>query len=79
MIMRLFETFNVLSAFISLDAVLALHSFGRTTGLVVESGENCTYTVPILEGSTISHAIQKNDIGGSTLVNYASMLLKEMG
>ena len=34
----MFETFNVPSLFISISAVLALYSSGRTTGLVVDSG-----------------------------------------
>ena len=34
----MFENFNVPSLYISISAVLALYSSGRTTGIVVDSG-----------------------------------------
>ena len=46
----MFENFNVPSLYISISAVLALYSSGRTTGIVVDSG--VTNTVPIYEGFT---------------------------
>ena len=48
----MFENFNVPSLYISISAVLALYSSGRTTGIVVDSGAGVTNTVPIYEGFT---------------------------
>ena len=60
----MFETFNVPSLFISISAVLALYSSGRTTGLVVDSGSGVTNTVPIYEGYSLPHAIKTMPFAG---------------
>lgn len=46
----MFETFNVPSFYVSIQAVLSLYSSGRTTGLVLDSGDGVTHCVPIFEG-----------------------------
>ena len=52
-----FETFNVPAFYLSIQAVLSLYSSGKTTGVVLDSGDGVTHTVPIYEGYSISHAI----------------------
>ena len=66
----MFDTFNVPSLFISISSVLALYSSGRTTGIVVDSGEGVTNSVPIYEGYALPHAIMKIDIAGKDLTHY---------
>ena len=53
----MFETFNVPCLYVSMQAVLALYSNGRTTGCVLDSGDGISHTVPIYEGYAIPHAI----------------------
>ena len=53
----MFEVFNVPCLYVSMQAVCALYSYGRTTGVVLDSGEGVTHTVPIYEGFAIPHAI----------------------
>lgn len=49
----MFETFNVPSMYLCMHAQLALYASGRTTGLVLESGDGSTRAVPIFEASVI--------------------------
>ena len=46
----MFEIFEVPAFYLSIQAALSLYSSGRTTGLVLESGDGVTDTVPIYEG-----------------------------
>jgi len=43
---------------------LSLFSNGTTTGLVAESGEGVTYTVPVFEGYALPHAMQTINVAG---------------
>src|SRR5579885_2330972 len=46
----MFESFNVPGFCLVTTATLALFASGRTTGVVLESGDGVTYSVPIYEG-----------------------------
>lgn len=46
----LFETFNVPKMYVAQQPLLGLLSIGRTQGLVLDSGLEATYAVPIFEG-----------------------------
>jgi actin len=58
---------------------LSLFSTGRTSGLVVECGENRSYIVPVYEGFPIYHAMNKNRIGGRDLTRVLSDGIIENG
>jgi actin-related protein len=53
-----------------MQAVCALYASGRSTGVVLDSGDGVSHTVPIYEGFAIPHAIEKVLIGGNDLTNY---------
>jgi len=79
MIQIMFETFEVPNCYVAIQAVMSLYAAGRTTGLVVDSGDGVTHTVPVFEGFSIPHAVEKMDIAGRTLTTYLQKLLLEQG
>jgi hypothetical protein len=55
----MFETFNVRRFYVAIQAVLSLYASGRTTGVVVDCGDGVSHTVPIYEGYSMPHTIQR--------------------
>ena len=54
-----FETFNVTSFYVAIQAVLSLYASGRTTGVVFDTGDGVSHTVPIYEGYCLPHAVMR--------------------
>jgi len=79
MVQIMFETFSVPNVYVAIQAVMSLYAAGRTTGLVVDSGDGVTHTVPVFEGFTISHGVEKMEIAGRVLTDYLQKLLLEAG
>ena len=77
MVQIMFETFGVPNTYVAIQAVMSLYAAGRTTGLVVDSGDGVTHTVPVFEGFSVPHAVEKMDIAGRVLTNYLQKLLLE--
>lgn len=57
----MFETFQTPAINIDITAVLSLYASGRTTGIVLESGDGVSNIVPIYEGHGFPHAIMRLD------------------
>eukprot|EP00123_Amoebidium_parasiticum_P003609 comp14895_c0_seq1/m.11443 comp14895_c0_seq1/g.11443 ORF comp14895_c0_seq1/g.11443 comp14895_c0_seq1/m.11443 type:complete len:381 (-) comp14895_c0_seq1:205-1347(-) len=74
-----FESFNVPAMFISLQAVLSLYASGRTTGVVLDSGDGVTHAVPIYEGFALPHSITRVDVAGRDVTQYLQLLLRKQG
>lgn len=73
----MFENFSVPGLFICSQSVLAIYSTGKTSGMVLESGESKTYFVPIFEGYEFSNSISQFNLGGSDLTAYLIRMLIE--
>jgi actin, other eukaryote len=75
----MFETFSVPAMYVGIQAVLSLYSSGRTTGIVLDSGDGVSHTVPIYEGYSLPHAVMRVDMAGRDLTEHMMKLLMETG
>ena len=79
MVTIMFETFQVKNVYVALQAVMSLYAAGRATGLVCDSGDGVSHTIPVFEGFSIPHAVEKMEIAGRVLTDYMQKLLQETG
>ena len=75
----MFETFNVPAFYLANSAVLALYASGRTTGIVLDIGDDVTHAVPIYEGYYLPHATLRLEFAGRDLTDYLMHILTERG
>ncbi|OMO91843.1 Actin-related protein [Corchorus olitorius] len=79
MVEIMFEAFDVPATFIAIQAVSSLYATGRTTGIVMDSGEGVTHVVPIYEGYALPYAIHRLNLAGKDLTDYLSKSLAQEG
>ncbi|PWN95594.1 putative centractin [Tilletiopsis washingtonensis] len=74
-----FETYNVPALYTSIQAVLSLYSSGRTTGIVLDSGDGVTHAVPVFEGFSMPSAIRRIDLAGRDVTEELQLQLRRAG
>ncbi|KAB8342951.1 hypothetical protein FH972_022547 [Carpinus fangiana] len=75
----LFETFNVPALHCSIQAVLSLYASGRTTGIVLDSGDGVSHAVPVYEGFAMPNAVRRIDVAGRDVTENLQTLLRKAG
>ena len=53
----MFENFNIPGMYVAIQGVLSLYATGRTTGIVLDSGDGVSQILPIYEGILCTHSI----------------------
>uniref|UniRef100_A0A7S2TMT5 Actin n=1 Tax=Lotharella oceanica TaxID=641309 RepID=A0A7S2TMT5_9EUKA len=66
----MFDKFDVPAVYVAQDAVLALYAFGRSTGVVIDSGMNMSRVVPVYEGYHLPHAVNYLNLGGKDVTDH---------
>jgi len=74
-----FETFGCPALFVSAQAILSLYASGRTTGVVLDSGDGVTHAVPVYEGFALPHAVTRADIAGRDITEHLMLQLRRTG
>jgi len=74
-----FESFNVPAMYCAPQAILSLYASGRTTGVVLDSGDGVTHAVPVYEGFALPHAIVRMDLAGRDVTSHLQLLLRRSG
>nr|AAY20973.1 actin [Dixoniella grisea] len=75
----MFEAFSSPAFYVAIQAVLSLYASGRTSGIVIDSGDGVTHTVPIYEGYSLPHAVLRIDLAGRDLTGWMAKLLQQSG
>jgi len=81
----MFESFNVPGLYIAVQAVLALAASWQSvergdrslTGLVIDSGDGVTHSIPVAEGYVIGSCIKHIPIAGRDITYFIQTLLRE--
>jgi len=73
----MFEKFHVGGMYVANSACCSLLASGRTTGIVLDSGDSVTHVVPNYESYALPHAAYRLNHAGSNVTDYLIKILSE--
>lgn len=76
----MFETFNIPALYVANQAVLSLFASGRTSGIVLHSGDDVSHIVPIYGGHVLERAVfRPPPLAGRDLTDYLMKAMTKRG
>lgn len=72
----MFETFSVPAMYVAAESVLSLYASGQTTGILLNSGEGVSHTVPVYEGCVLPYAVLRFDLAGEDMAGALMDILR---
>eukprot|EP01050_Picozoa_sp_SAG11_P007325 SAG11_NODE_607_length_8226_cov_11.234527_1_plen_259_part_00 len=73
----MFETFDVNGLYFSVPSIFSLYANGKTTGIVLDSGECITSCIPVIDGFVVQGAVQTLPFGGRDITTYLQRTLHD--
>ena len=73
----LFEEFSVQGCYFAVPSILSLYSTGKTTGVVLDSGECITSCIPVIDGFVVQSAVKTLPFGGRDITSYITRQLRK--
>ena len=74
-----FEKFQAPAVFVAIQGVLSLFATGKSTGVVLDSGDGVTHVIPVYEGYSLAHSCERIDFGGRDVTDHLRNLLRKIG
>ena len=72
---RMFEKFGVAGLTFEIQALLSLFCEGLDTGLVMDSGDGVSHTIPVSQGYVLDDYVQRLNVAGAHVTEYLAKLL----